>query len=193
MRNDHVFINITHDPFIVLLRCISWATNYANLYHLSRITFASLRSSYQFLLWQTPPTGWICLHTDCVVNVDSGLRSIGGLFRDYVSSWISGFGRSIGLSDALTAELWAIHDGLELVWNNSFLNLQVRSDCSMIISLVMDPNAANISHAFVHAIATLRRRAWSLELIWIPRETNRPVDSITKQVPPDHYDLLLFD
>ncbi|KAK8516598.1 hypothetical protein V6N12_049321 [Hibiscus sabdariffa] len=30
IRNDRVFANISHDPSIVLSRCLSWATNYAN-------------------------------------------------------------------------------------------------------------------------------------------------------------------
>ncbi|KAK8639572.1 hypothetical protein V6N13_137947 [Hibiscus sabdariffa] len=43
-----------------------------------------------------------------------------------------GFDRSIGISYALNAELWAIYDGLKLAWNNGFVTLQVRSDCSKI-------------------------------------------------------------
>ncbi|KAK8652470.1 hypothetical protein V6N13_126502 [Hibiscus sabdariffa] len=129
-------------------------------------------SSCQFLQWQTPLTEWVCLHTNGVVN--------------------AGYGRSIGFSDGLTAKLWAIHDSLELAWNNVFLNLQVRSDFPMAISLVMNPNAANSSHALVRAITTFGRRAWSLEFIWVPREINRPVDSLAKQVPPDQFDLFLF-
>ncbi|KAK8579890.1 hypothetical protein V6N12_070193 [Hibiscus sabdariffa] len=166
LRNDRVFANISHDPSIILSRCLSWAKNYANLYHSSHSNATAL---------------------------SSGLGSIGGLFRDYGGSWISGFGRSIGFLDALTVKLWAIHDGLELAWNNGFLNLQVRSECSMAISLIMNPNAAASSHALVRAIANLCRRAWSLEFTWIPRETNRPVDSLAKQVPPDQFDLLMFN
>ncbi|KAL4285019.1 hypothetical protein GQ457_16G017490 [Hibiscus cannabinus] len=121
-------------------------TNYANMYHSSRNTVASSQSSCQFLQWQIPLIGWICLHTDGVVNVASDIGTIGGLFRDSVGSWILDFGRNIGFMDALNAELCAIHDGLKLAWNNGFLNLQVRSDCFMAISLV-DPNTANNSHA----------------------------------------------
>ncbi|KAK8972554.1 hypothetical protein V6N11_051218 [Hibiscus sabdariffa] len=72
---------------------------------------------------KTPPIGWTFLHTDGAVNVGSGIGAIGGLFHDYVGSWISGFGRSISISDVLTVELWVIHDSLELAWNNGFLNL----------------------------------------------------------------------
>ncbi|KAK9037899.1 hypothetical protein V6N11_022798 [Hibiscus sabdariffa] len=93
---------------------------------------------------------------------------------------ILGYGRNIGFSDALTVELWAIHDGLELAWNNDFLNLQVRSDYAMTISLVTNPNVANSSHVLERAIATFRRHARSLEFIWVSREINRPTDSLTK-------------
>ncbi|KAK8504485.1 hypothetical protein V6N12_017765 [Hibiscus sabdariffa] len=81
------------------------------------------RKSGRLRLLSTPPIGWTFLHTDGAVNVGSGIGAIGGLFHDYVGSWISGFGRSISISDVLTVELWVIHDSLELAWNNGFLNL----------------------------------------------------------------------
>ncbi|KAK9032483.1 hypothetical protein V6N11_056745 [Hibiscus sabdariffa] len=165
IRNDRVFANINHDPSIVLSRCLSWATNYANLYH----------PHYS------------------AVNAVSGLGTIGGVLRDSAGSWISGFCRNIGFSDALTAELWAIHDGLELAWNNGFFTLQVRSDCSMVISLITNPNTTSSSHTLVRTIANLCRRAWSLEYTWVPRETNRPADFLAKHVPPDDFSFLMFE
>ncbi|KAL4283401.1 hypothetical protein GQ457_16G004170 [Hibiscus cannabinus] len=112
--------------------------NYNSLYHSARASGISTQSSCQFLQWQPPPVGWVCLHVDGAVNIGSGLGSIGGLFRNSVGSWISGYGRNIRFSDVLTSELWAIHDGLALAWNSGFRKLQVRSDCTMAISLIMN-------------------------------------------------------
>ncbi|KAK8521567.1 hypothetical protein V6N12_031461 [Hibiscus sabdariffa] len=192
-RNDRVFASLNHDPSITLSRCISWAMSYNNLYHSARASDVSLQSSCQFLQWQSPPVGWVCLHVDGAINTGTGLGLIGGLFRNSVGSWISGYGRSIGFSDALTSELWAIHDGLVLAWNNGFRKLQVRSDCTMAISLITNSDAASSSHALVRAIVGFRRRSWSLDFIWVPHEINRPADSLARQVPSDHFDTLLFD
>ncbi|KAK8642739.1 hypothetical protein V6N13_012072 [Hibiscus sabdariffa] len=63
----------------------------------------------------------------------------------------------------------------------------------MAISLITDQNAIASSHALVRAIAKLCRRVWSLEFTWVPRQTNRPVDSLAKHVPPDDLCLLMFD
>ncbi|KAK8976532.1 hypothetical protein V6N11_049189 [Hibiscus sabdariffa] len=79
IHNDCVFANINHDPSIVLSRCLSWATNYANLYHLHCPNVAPHRLSSQLLQWQPPPSSWICLHTDGTVNAVSGLGTIGGV------------------------------------------------------------------------------------------------------------------
>ncbi|KAL4278329.1 hypothetical protein GQ457_03G040370 [Hibiscus cannabinus] len=191
-RNDRVFASLPQDPSITLSRCISWATNYNSFYRSAGASCISTQSSCQFLQWQPPPVGWVCLHVDGTVNTGSGLGSIGGLFRNYDGSWISGYGRSIGFSDALSSELWAIHDGLALAWSSGFHNLQVRSDCSMAISLIMNYDAAHSSHALVRAIVGFRRRSWSLDFTWVPREINRPADSLTRQVPPDQFETLLF-
>ncbi|KAK9039463.1 hypothetical protein V6N11_014663 [Hibiscus sabdariffa] len=58
-----------------------------------------------------------------------GFGSVGGVFRDNAGSWISGFGRVIGITDALHAELWAIYEGLCIAWQNGFELLQIQSDC----------------------------------------------------------------
>ncbi|KAL4279773.1 hypothetical protein GQ457_03G007220 [Hibiscus cannabinus] len=63
----------------------------------------------------------------------------------------------------------------------------------MAISLIMNSDAAHNSHALVRAIVGFRRRSWSLDFIWVPREINRPADSLARQVPSDHFETLLFD
>ncbi|KAK9019021.1 hypothetical protein V6N11_034063 [Hibiscus sabdariffa] len=122
--------------------------------YIIRLILSLHRHKASFFNGRPPLIGWICLHTDGVVNTASGHGTIGGLFRDSVGSWISGFSRSIGM--------------LGLLYSNL-------------------ARTANSSHALLRANATLRRRAWSLDFLWIPREMNRPTDSIAKQVPPDHF------
>ncbi|KAL4285375.1 hypothetical protein GQ457_16G012610 [Hibiscus cannabinus] len=63
----------------------------------------------------------------------------------------------------------------------------------MAISLVTNSDVANNSHALLRVIAAFCRRIWSLEFIWVPREINRPPDSLAKQVSPGHFDTFLFD
>ncbi|KAL4333649.1 hypothetical protein GQ457_07G011020 [Hibiscus cannabinus] len=140
-----------------------------------------------------PPVGWVCLHVDGAINTGSGLGSIGGLFRNSEGSWMSGYGRSIGFSDALSSELWAIHDGLALAWNNGFHNLQVRSDCSMAISLIMNSDAAHSSHALVRAIVGFRRRSWSLDFTWVPREIIDRLILWQGKCHRTQFETLLFD
>ncbi|KAK8646522.1 hypothetical protein V6N13_120306 [Hibiscus sabdariffa] len=94
-------------------------------------------------------------HYRCIVAELMPVSSMAG-FLSRLNLLISGYGHNIDFSDALIAELWAIHDGFELAWNNSFLNLHVRSDCTMTISFVTNPNTAHSSHALVQAIAILR-------------------------------------
>ena len=41
----------------------------------------------------------------------------GGLIRDCNGIWVKGFARSIGFATSITAELWALRDGLKLALN----------------------------------------------------------------------------
>ena len=40
-----------------------------------------------------------------------------GLIRDCNGIWVKGFARSIGFATSITAELWALRDGLKLALN----------------------------------------------------------------------------
>ncbi|KAE8709018.1 hypothetical protein F3Y22_tig00110332pilonHSYRG00750 [Hibiscus syriacus] len=75
--------------------------------------------------WSNPPQCWIALNTDGSVNTSNGKSSIGGFFRNDSGSWIFGFSRSIGIADPLQAEIWAIHDGLNIAWSLGIEFLQL--------------------------------------------------------------------
>ncbi|KAK8596587.1 hypothetical protein V6N13_001200 [Hibiscus sabdariffa] len=53
--------------------------------------------------WQPAPTTWTTLNTDGVVS-SSSHRYVGGLLWDVEGSWIAGFNRAIGMTNALQAE-----------------------------------------------------------------------------------------
>ncbi|KAK8595954.1 hypothetical protein V6N12_064460 [Hibiscus sabdariffa] len=80
--------------------------------------------------------------------------------RDAEGSRIAGFSCAIGMTDALQAELWAIHDGLIFAWSFA---------------------TASNSFSLVRAIVTLLQRARVVDILWIPRARNGPVDWLAKK------------
>ena len=66
--------------------------------------------------WSKPPEGWYKLNSDGASCGNPGKAGGGGLIRDCNGSWFKGFVRSIrfaiGLATIITAEFWALRDGL---------------------------------------------------------------------------------
>ena len=70
--------------------------------------------------WKYPADGWIKFNVNGCSKGNPGLAGAGGVIRDHIGSWIGGFARNIGLYSSVTAELWAIYSGLQLVWDKGF-------------------------------------------------------------------------
>ncbi|KAK8515780.1 hypothetical protein V6N12_075803 [Hibiscus sabdariffa] len=79
---------------------------------------SNLVPSQPFLLrWCPAPDGWFTLNTDSSVSTISSFGSAGGLIRNNEGNWLIGFNRLLGITTPMQAELWAIHEGLLLVWS----------------------------------------------------------------------------
>ncbi|KAK9005733.1 hypothetical protein V6N11_043155 [Hibiscus sabdariffa] len=94
--------------------------------------------------WCCHEPGWACLNVDGSVTPNSRAASIGGLIRDHLGNWISGFTKSIGISNVLRSKLWAIFNGLQVAWSHGIKILQVQSDSKQAIELICDPYASFI-------------------------------------------------
>ncbi|KAK8533103.1 hypothetical protein V6N12_076384 [Hibiscus sabdariffa] len=75
----------------------------------------------------------------------------------------------------------------------SFVDLLIQSDCADAIRLLNDVSHARIPLPLVRAINLLCVRGWFTEFIWIPRECNTVADAMSKLLPTQQFQLLLFD
>ncbi|KAK9029784.1 hypothetical protein V6N11_026886 [Hibiscus sabdariffa] len=104
---------------------------FASFYGSASATLAPVPASLpaSAAIWKPLEQGWICLNVDGAVSLQFGVGAIGGLARNSLGEWLVGFSKTLGHSDALRAELWAIYDGLKLAWDCGFRRLLVQSDC----------------------------------------------------------------
>lgn len=72
-----------------------------------------------------PPEGWYKLNSDGASCGNPGKAGGGGLIRDCSGNWFKGFARSIGFAIRVTAEFWALRDGLKLALSEGIQNLIV--------------------------------------------------------------------
>ncbi|KAK8492940.1 hypothetical protein V6N13_135968 [Hibiscus sabdariffa] len=119
-------------------------------------------------IWHLTSADWFTLNTDSVVTF-SGHNSVGDLLRDAEGSWIARFSRAIGVTNALQADHWTIHDRLIFIWSLGINRLQLQADSLAVVNLLKDPLVASSSYSLVRAIAALFHRAWKVGISWIPR------------------------
>lgn len=97
------------------------------------------------VVWKKPQVGWLKLNTDASVRHCPDSVGIGGVIRNNEGDWVCGFHGRIGACSVITAELWAIREGLLLAWNRIIPHLEVETDSEMAIKLIKDGNVRDQS------------------------------------------------
>ncbi|KAL4319435.1 hypothetical protein GQ457_18G004670 [Hibiscus cannabinus] len=142
--------------------------------------------------WRNPEPGCLCLNVDGAVSLNSAKATIGGLLRDTAGNFIFGFSKYIGSTNSLHAELWALYVGIQLAWDHGVNFLQFQTDCKRVLELLHDPNVESCPISLVRSIHQFWRRAWYVDLIWIPRSSNKAADSLARFANLSSFDLLFF-
>ena len=86
--------------------------------------------------WSKPPEGWYKLNSDGASCENPGKAGGGGLIRDCSGNWFKGFARSICFATSVTAEFWALRDGLKLALSQGIQNLIVELAARVVVDLV---------------------------------------------------------
>ncbi|KAE8664296.1 hypothetical protein F3Y22_tig00112801pilonHSYRG00056 [Hibiscus syriacus] len=151
--------------------------------HMVKMSYASTIGSLMYAMFCTRPdiahavgvVSWymnnpgkehyrLCLYSKRYCRTK--IATICGLLRDSSGHWLGGFNCTIGFSNALQAELWAIHDSLCLAWDLGYRLIQIRSDCQKAIAIINDPNALSCQLPLVRVISLLKLRSWELDITW---------------------------
>ncbi|KAK8524790.1 hypothetical protein V6N12_029645 [Hibiscus sabdariffa] len=133
MRNNWVFNGYRLSTEFAYHKSVICARYYAESSLLDECDHSGSGISHP-VHWQRPEEGWICLNTDGVVSTLNGFGSIGGVFRAHDGGWILGFNKSIGITQPLQSELWAILTGLQLAQDNGYERLLIQSDNLEVIT-----------------------------------------------------------
>lgn len=135
-----------------------------------------------------PATGAIKVNVDGSAKGSPGLSAAGGVLRDGDANWICGFLYKVGISHAITSELWAIYHGLLLSWGKGFRTVLLEMDSLKARKLIKGANLpGNHLLRLVSAIKELLGRNWEISITYVPREANHCADWIATHF--DSYDL----
>lgn len=158
--------------------------------------------------WQGPSNGKLKLNVDGSFNISADLMCTGGLLRDALGKWNSGFSSVEGPGDALLAELIAVRNGLQHAWNEGVRLLLCESDCLEVVQLLTEgkDHSFHVHAGVIEEILQMAQRDWSIQFNHVMREANMCSDYLARNAarettrwktwnvpPPLLEDLLLHD
>ena len=127
--------------------------------------------------WKYPADGWIKLNVDGCSKGNPGLAGAGGVIRDHIGTWIGGFARNIGVCSSMTAELWAIYSGLQLVWDKGFRKVVLESDSRVVVGLINGESVrVDRNYNILMQIKNMLGRDWEVVIVHVYREANCVAD-----------------
>ncbi|MBA0769677.1 hypothetical protein Gotri_018381 [Gossypium trilobum] len=88
---------------------------------------------------------------------------------------IMGYGKNIGSCNAAAAELWAIFDGLLLLWSKGARHILFESDSKFDVQACTSEDESHGNYALTSCIKEILRRNWTVHVTHIYRE----FDSVT--------------
>ncbi|GKV53477.1 hypothetical protein SLEP1_g59999 [Rubroshorea leprosula] len=141
------------------------------------VSLSAKTVSTVFVGWNPPPPGVVKLNTDGSAVTNPGNAGAGGIFRDDLGNWLLGFYRNIGYTSSLSAELWALRDGLKLAVDKGFSQLIVETD-SMVAKTLID-SAHSDSHSLgvlIDDCRAMMSQVPSIQFRHVFREANNVAD-----------------
>jgi ribonuclease HI len=92
------------------------------------------------VIWHPPIIGWVKCNTDGSSSGNPGPSACGGVFRNFNGDFLGCFADSIGLANALKAELWGIIFAIEAAFDRGWNNLWIESDSMVATWALKSPS-----------------------------------------------------
>lgn len=106
---------------------------------------------------------------------------VGGILHNSSGLWISGFSLNLGIATNNIAKLWAIRQGLLLVWYLGFKFVYLETNSTTVITwLIIDGISSQDVVPLISDCRNLMAQAWAIHLLHIYREANEFADALAK-------------
>lgn len=79
-------------------------------------------------------------------DVCTGVAGVGAILRDSPGTFYGAVAANIGYNSNVTAELWAIRKGLELLHHFNIFDIHIQTDSLVIFHLIHNPQEAHSSY-----------------------------------------------
>ncbi|MBA0686256.1 hypothetical protein Goari_013867, partial [Gossypium aridum] len=115
-------------------------------------------------IWQASPVNWVKLNTagSCWSNL-----SFASSEQGWLGISIMGYGKNIGSCNAAAAELWAIFDGLQLLWSKGARHVLFESDSKFVVQACTTEDESHGNYALTSRIKEILRKNWTVHVTHI--------------------------
>ncbi|KAE8688326.1 hypothetical protein F3Y22_tig00110988pilonHSYRG00375 [Hibiscus syriacus] len=90
----------------------------------------------------------------------------------------------------IQVELWTILIGLQCAKKEGFEMVQIQSDCAEAVDMVNNPNASRNPLSLVRLIDAIRCSVRATDIVWTPRECNKPANYLARTDTPHSLELI---
>ncbi|XVF33779.1 hypothetical protein REPUB_Repub18cG0000300 [Reevesia pubescens] len=148
----------------------------------------------QLVSWVRPGHGYVKINVDGSARGKPGLVVAGGVLRDENGVWSLGFTNRLGIANILTAELWAIYQGLSLSWDKGYRKVELETDSMVAVQKIKaNGNNGDPNVNLIHSIKYLLQRDWLCSIKHTHREANYSADWMATHFDHLSLGLHIFD
>ncbi|MBA0757404.1 hypothetical protein Gotri_020505 [Gossypium trilobum] len=123
---------------------------------------------------------WVFLSTDGAIVRDSGYAAIGGMARDRDGSWIVGFNRFLGMYSPFEAKVWAILDGILILFNKGYKRIVIMKDNLKVAQILTDMDLEDSGITVLRRTLRILHSEGEWRIKHIPRNQNLVADRLAK-------------
>ena len=170
---DSEFVTPRLPHLIIIQFCLDW---------LGTISVGNgKQGSLLSISWIPPPEGWVKLNVDGSCDNNLGVITSGGVLRDHLKNWLTGFVLHKGRGNALEAELWGLFEGLTLAWSSGYQNVLVETDSLCMVQLLAKDIPVNHPlFSIASGCSALINLDWRCLISHVYREGNRVADGMAR-------------
>ena len=106
---------------------------------------------------------------------------------------MSGYARTIGHTTSVAAELWAIHDGINLCIDLNLTNVVIELDAKIVVNLLLKEEGNTIDNDVI--IVDCKEGLWRIPRVWVQhcfREANKCADALARRGTVSPQDFVIY-
>ena len=182
--NDFVFPQLPH---VVIFGAVKeWPD--------ANVVGTCMGKRYIPVVWMPPTEEWVKLNVDGSCDQASGKITAGGVLRNHLTEWLTGFVMNKGVGNALKAELWGIFEGISLAWRSGFRCVIVETDSLDAVKLISQDSTSNHPlYSIIQSCKSLIAADWDCRVKHVFREGNRLADSLARLGHDFGYGIHFYD